>query len=97
MENIMNNSKHTPGPWYLLPSRTLTNVKGFQGEQICQLNINSPDAALIAAAPEMLEALETMIKHCAGQASINDPDMTIAEDIAVQNALKAIQKANGGA
>lgn len=56
------NSKHTPGPWRLLPARTLTNIKGQNGEQIGQLDVNSPDAALIAAAPELLENFEKAIK-----------------------------------
>lgn len=56
-------SKHTPGPWLLLPSRTLVNVKGAYGEQICQLPKGSADAALIAAAPEMLEALRYVMDN----------------------------------
>lgn len=44
--------------WTLLPARTLTNVKGPDGEQICQLDIKSPHAPLIAAAPEMLAILK---------------------------------------
>ena len=36
--------KHTPGPLSLLPSRTLVNIKGPRGEQICQMPINDPNA-----------------------------------------------------
>ncbi len=63
-----NGMKHTKGPWHLLPARTLVNVKGPRGEQLCQLELAKsqgkpipPDAYLIAAAPEMLEALELLI------------------------------------
>jgi|DEB0MinimDraft_3_1074331.scaffolds.fasta_scaffold04028_3 hypothetical protein len=51
---------HTPGPWSLLTARTLVNVKGAKGEQICQVPKNSADARLIAAAPELLEAAEKL-------------------------------------
>ncbi len=44
----------TPGPWSLLPARTLVNVKGPRGEQICQLRKEAEaNAKLIAAAPEV--------------------------------------------
>lgn len=69
---------HTPGPLSLLPSRTLVNVKGPKGEQICQLSINDPNAEhLVAcwnaieniggnpvAAPDMLKALEKIRAGC---------------------------------
>lgn len=41
---------HTPTPWTLLSSRTLTNIKGPKGEQICQLTINDPNATFIVQA-----------------------------------------------
>lgn len=60
-------NKHTPGPWVLRPARTLVNVKGPRGEQICQLDWpvisqgvrDNPDARLIAAAPELKDQLVT--------------------------------------
>lgn len=63
----MSNSKHTPGPWYVGETRCiyskLQTVDGTYVEPLiaqCTKLTTSADAnaALIAAAPEMLEALE---------------------------------------
>ena len=57
-------SKHTPGPWEVLDDRSMTSVVVEYGE-ICDIvqdgrpaSENLANARLIAAAPEMLEALE---------------------------------------
>ena len=48
---------HTQGEWHLLPARTLINVKGPNGEQICQIEkTQEANARLIAAAPKLLKA-----------------------------------------
>lgn len=59
---IMSTAKHTPGPWVIKPARTLLHINGPQGEYICSMSKAglvrfTPNAALISAAPELLEAL----------------------------------------
>lgn len=72
----------TPGPWYE------ANSPGHQGLVISEstgMNIavtyDEKDAALIAAAPEMLEAL---IEHC-----------DAVEDVEIDSLLEVIEKATG--
>jgi hypothetical protein len=57
-------SKHTPGPWKVAPSWDDWTVVGPNKEEIIFQDgpyqtptIRQPDAQLIAAAPELLEAL----------------------------------------
>lgn len=80
------NAKHTPGPWHKLPARTLINIKGPKGEQICQIPIrDKANAHLIAAAPELLEALQAIVMAPYGVA-LGD----------LEKAKIAITKATGG-
>ena len=58
-------SKHTPGPWRVVDSWTDHMVEGQNGEEIIWQDgphetptINEANARLIAAAPDLLEALE---------------------------------------
>ena len=53
IENIMKNQKRTPGPWIAIAS----DGKQVGLPMIC--HESQADAQLIAAAPEMLESLET--------------------------------------
>ena len=63
-------SKHTPAPWFLKKWETETykgcEIMGFPDITICSLsNLNwEANAKLIAAAPELLEALEAMKDYC---------------------------------
>ena len=68
---------HTPGPWSL--ERDCNNVPEFVfgGDTcVCDFGIEAPkpeDARLIAAAPELLETLEAVIR------TINTPEAPDAE------------------
>jgi hypothetical protein len=62
----MKKLRHTPGPWkitrrsddYIDPIEQVGEIKpGFTHADDAWLEITEPDARLIAAAPEMLEAL----------------------------------------
>lgn len=92
----MKNNKFTPGPWawfkgYLtqsnpdgtipLNSKWITQATDFN---------NDADSALIAAAPELLEALEGLLQFAPITAGTDAPEEYI-------KALKAIEKAKGGA
>jgi len=72
-------SKHTPGPWALEPaSMGFGGVYGPDGEIVFALAYARPDerpeaeceanAHLIAAAPEMLEALREALEYFDGKA-----------------------------
>jgi len=60
-------NKHTPGPWKAKPSVVLSeNVvfwSVFSGDSFLFPHCNEADAHLMAAAPEMLEALKVIASH----------------------------------
>ena len=108
----MNELKHTPGPWYALPARA-----GFYIQAENDIIVDTADqnarygtiddeanARLIAAAPELLEALKALhhavcgetgfaeaVRNCSGIAYPWEP--LDAADLA---ARAAIAKAEGG-
>lgn len=47
----------TQAPWRIVKARSLTHLKGANGEQIASFS-NDDDAALAVAAPTMLEMLK---------------------------------------
>ncbi len=59
-------SKHTPGPWTIRESATHITVVGANNETIFHDDKRCPsvpeDARLVAAAPELLEALKLAAK-----------------------------------
>ena len=101
-------SKHTPGPWHLdVLAHTLTDtgdydnrwiVRGNNRERIADMfeegDQADANAQLIAAAPEMLDAL----KHCydlLGRYEINRIDGDEIADEAASIIRSAITKATG--
>ncbi len=96
----MNETKHTPGPWHTggtsFPGtdRARMNVwsptpKGMQSGDIIAANCKPADARLIAAAPELLDALRVV-------ASDGWVDLPISEqDRWLKLSTKAIAKAEG--
>lgn len=93
----MTAAKHTPGPWITTAAGgwdavcEAANVNSL----ICRLVLNEPaNAALISAAPELLEALDEIINLCA----IGDVDETTKAygwGEAIKSAKAAIAKATG--
>ena len=64
----MNNATHTPGPW-VVEGSDITNDYPDQGSRILiaeKVAIES-DANLIAAAPAMYEALQTLVEYLSTQ------------------------------
>lgn len=55
-------TKHTPGPWDYVEGKTLYHVerKGGQGAVCSVPKSREADARLIAAAPDLLEALKAL-------------------------------------
>jgi 16S rRNA C1402 N4-methylase RsmH len=60
-------SKHTPGPWVIERDLGHTFIIAEAGGMCADLGVSSPsqddNARLIAAAPELLEALKTLLAY----------------------------------
>ncbi|HCF7143612.1 hypothetical protein APA44_21535 [Pseudomonas aeruginosa] len=77
-------SKHTPGPWQWSHGRLLHNVPGEYSDTILDIQDKvwrptEEDARLIAAAPDLLEALQACIQQITALCSADDvPDQARA-------------------
>lgn len=78
-------SNHTPGPWEIHPwgdadieivanDTTVCNVPGFNDETT-DPSATTANAKLIAAAPELLNALEVMVASFAGAMGLDENDL----------------------
>ena len=93
-------SKHTPGPW--TADRThddVVMVDAGSGSAICDVygdysGEREANAALIAAAPEMLAALRRLLKAC-GHMPIEATPKSAEMMMAGLDAVRAIKKATG--
>lgn len=60
-------TKHTPGPWLMCESATHVTVTNAHGDAVFHDDKRIPgvmaDARLIAAAPDLLEALRFVLKY----------------------------------
>jgi hypothetical protein len=69
-------SKHTPEPWIICETATHVTVIGANNERIFHDYKRLPrvkgDALLIAAAPELLKTLSTLLAMCERQTDFND-------------------------
>lgn len=101
----MSEGKFTPGPWEVSPrSRLSVNAGGIKitqssyiGGQSCSAMNNASEvreanAHLIAAAPDMLEVLESIARYPVAQ-SYPDGPCIVREDM--EEVLAAIKKAKG--
>jgi len=88
--------KHTPGPWLWTGQYGRSNLFGADSElvlfEVGGLYCKG-DALLIAAAPDMLEALKALRSQCWGGCSCTDPSEE--ENAAWDLAEAAIAKAEG--
>ena len=99
-------AKHTPGPWYalrgqrnisiryktgdgLLPMVNVASVRG-QFPTDCPYGSSEANARLIAAAPELLEALQKMLPELRGLSIVSDTAAEMSRE-----AEAAIAKATG--
>ena len=94
--NTQNHTQHTPGPWRVLEP---DQVRGQEGEFVAncechrgRLATDRANARLIAAAPDLLEALGWMVETF--NAKEIDPMAAFAT---IEKARAAIAKAKGGA
>lgn len=58
------NTQHTPGPWWLAAANETLYEAGV-GNAPLTLPISKPDARLIAAAPDLLAALDSCLSYLA--------------------------------
>ncbi len=97
--------KSTPGPWEATPGKIVIGKRVRNGSMdlICDLR-SSPyideipyNSLLIAAAPELLEALETLTQSARTFRNVpkEEQEWTSFDDEALENAFKAIAKAEG--
>lgn len=94
-------SKPTPGPWVAVERLPCFEVVGSNGESITSVtrwvdereNELRANTLLMAAAPELLEALKAMLSYTAEMNANQGFDETDHE--AVKQARAAIQKAEG--
>ena len=99
-------AKHTPGPWYALRGQRNISIRHKTGDKLlsmvnvasvrgkfptdCPYGSSEANARLIAAAPELLEALQKMLPELRGLSIVSD---TAAEML--REAEAAIAKATG--
>lgn len=98
----MSKTKHTPGPWKLItdgPAKTGFEVRQISSGVLLAETRFETDAALIAAAPEMFEALELLVNAISKCPEYLDAMKSHGFDIEVVDALKeskSILKKAGG-
>lgn len=95
-------SKHTPGPWFYDSGAIWSDSQldpenkpyVFRGEEplAAVISRNAQDSHLIAAAPQMLEALENAV----GAMETADNNGAAGLQRAIEMALEAIAAAKGG-
>lgn len=90
-------AQHTPGPWVAV-ARTNAHIEieapnqlGYLAQKVasCSLTNHEANARLIAAAPELLDALQVMLRDYAAVHDVGDVEMQPA----IYQARAAIQKA----
>lgn len=82
-------AKHTPGPWKLKNEGTIVDADGgliaTTGYRVTAIDDqDAPNARLIAAAPDLLAALEGLIRHevnisGAARAYVHDARVAVAK------------------
>lgn len=92
---------HTPGPWYATGGNVLRDVRG-RAMTVAECHVERDDknrmeelaanANLIAAAPELLDALRGLIETCEHFWS----PVTPSQEAALDKARAAIVRAKGG-
>lgn len=103
----MSEAKHTPGPWEWSEDSPDAVLRGGDRDVVLRPNYGTcagdiygiimakkEDKDLIAAAPELLEALEYLLGQCE-ENERNDMNFMGISMFAKEQATKAIQKASG--
>lgn len=78
----MNSTEHTQGPWRLERRSYFDRIYGADGSLIVTAEITTPNAILMTAAPELLDALEDAIRQCVASGHIDtEPHMVHARAV----------------
>lgn len=101
----MSNAQHTPGPWETLTFSNHELQTDFAmvkiGGRVHMVGYSDEDKAnarLIAAAPELLDALKLLLEHAEGLIAEEYPKSMHKEQMAQFDSYRAaIAKATGGA
>lgn len=103
----MRNPKHTPGPWYALPGTGVrTRLSVYAGPHAITVAVmphndtdGRADAALIAAAPDLLAVLAAIVEEIDRRGlCLNDaPRLCAIDEGLIVQAMAALEKATGGA
>jgi hypothetical protein len=101
-------ARHTPGPWHLRPVRPAHSTRTVRDEQGSEIAFLQPDyvsfadaderteanARLIAAAPEILEALKAMLAPYEGTSeTVISKGYGLSTMLLVRGARAAVSKA----
>jgi hypothetical protein len=91
----MSDTKFTPGPWQIYKENVMgvgdiAGVRTSDRWVVPRLNLNINDLNLIAAAPELYDALRELLSRVA-----NDKDCHAYWCDAQEQAIKALAKARG--
>lgn len=94
-------TQHTPGPWHLSYMNGIMHISAgakYSPVASSPTGVAEADARLIAAAPELLEALEWCANHLSQIAKMDYPG--VSEEARMfnseRNARAALAKATGG-
>ncbi len=92
------NTQHTPGPWKV---KSIVGVYAQDGSLVASLhtpisNGDNQDARLIAAAPELLEALQAFLRAPSVGSDGPGSSTIVVQDFNLRAARAAIVKATGG-
>lgn len=94
-------SKHTPGPWAVPAWPNMQPPVVAAGQTICRTDTGAcpvdsrANARLIAAAPELMEALKLMIEWFGGPHEKGCPEDDTCSCKAVALVIAAVKKAAG--
>lgn len=100
-------SKHTPGPWrvtdcgvrahggYIAHTNSVMRYPDQEERYAFEVAQRDADKRLIAAAPDLLEALEDLESDIAGRFDMEDPSTNPGIKFAIEAARAAIAKARG--
>ena len=98
------NTKHTPGPWAIsrdaVPAGWVQNTICAEGsgERVATAFLAEENAHLIAAAPDLLAALENLTATTRTFCNVpkDDQERTPLDDQTIEAAFTAIARAKGG-
>jgi hypothetical protein len=91
------NAQHTPGPWEVFKGLYGYGIKGICGGYHGDIDIEA-DARLIAAAPELLDALKQLTKDAerVKEVMLREVGIGMVDEVGLSLARAAIAKAAGG-